>query len=98
MVMTVSWRKGVNLWSFARCQHRGVLAEDFERTRAILRGNDEGLLAHVGPDLQCGFNRFRKRARWPAAVVRHCRLERCGLGLRQEKPRSAAAQSPRQSP
>src|SRR5262249_24855728 len=64
MVMTVSWRKGVNLWSFARCQqHRGVLAEDFERTRAILRGNDEGLLAHVGPDLQCGFNRFRKRAR-----------------------------------
>jgi hypothetical protein len=31
-----------------------VLAEDFERTRAILRGNDEGLLAHVGPDLQCG--------------------------------------------
>src|SRR5262249_56307863 len=63
MVMTVSWRKGVNLWSFAGCQHRGVLAEDFERTRAILRGNDEGLLAHVGPDLQCGFNRFRKRAR-----------------------------------
>ena len=38
MVMTVSWRKGVNLWSFARCQHRGVLAEDFERTQAILRG------------------------------------------------------------
>jgi hypothetical protein len=59
MVMTVSWRKGVNLWSFA-CQHRGVLTEDFERTRAILRGNDEGLLAHVGPDLQCGFNRFRE--------------------------------------
>jgi hypothetical protein len=52
MVMTVSWRKGVNLWSFARCQHRGVLAEDF----------DEGLLAHVGPGLQCGFNRSRKRA------------------------------------
>ena len=63
MVMTVSWRKGVNLWSFARCQHRGVLAEDFERTRVILRGNDEALLAHVGRDLQCGFNRFRKRAR-----------------------------------
>src|SRR5262249_4044907 len=63
MVMTVSWRKGVNLWSFARCQHRGVLAEDFERTRVILRGDDEGLLAHVGPDPQCGFNRFRKRAR-----------------------------------
>src|SRR5215472_15146423 len=63
MVMTVSWRKGVNLWSFARCQHRGVLAEDFERTRVILRGDDEGLLAHVGPDLQCGFNRLRKRAR-----------------------------------
>src|SRR5262245_63822065 len=56
--------KGVNLWSFARCQHRGgVLAEDFERTRVILRGDDEGLLAHVGPDLQCGLNRFRKRAR-----------------------------------
>src|SRR5215813_14162834 len=47
MVMTVSWRKGVNLWSFARCQRRGVLAEDFERTRVILRGDDEGLLAHV---------------------------------------------------
>ena len=62
MVMTVSWRKGVNLWSFARCQHHGVLAEDFERTRVILRGNDEGLLAHVGPDLQCGLW-FRKRAR-----------------------------------
>ena len=46
MVTTVSWRKGVNLSSFA-CQHRGVLTEDFERTRAILRGNDEGLLAHV---------------------------------------------------
>src|SRR5262245_33852573 len=44
-------------------QHRGVLAEDFERTRVILRGDDEGLLAHVGPDPQCGFNRFRKRAR-----------------------------------
>src|SRR5215510_505990 len=57
MVMTVSWCKGVNLWSFARCQHRGVLAEDFERTRVILRGDDEGLLAHVGPDFQCGFNR-----------------------------------------
>ena len=57
MVMTVSWRKGVNLWSFA-CQHRGLLTEDFEPTQAILRGNDEGLLAHVGPDLQCGFNRF----------------------------------------
>ena len=41
-----------------RSQHRGVLTEDFERTRAILRGNDEGLLAHVGPDLQCGFHRF----------------------------------------
>src|SRR6267142_3480793 len=52
MVMMVSSRKGVNLWSFARCQHRGVLAEDF----------DEGLLAYVGPGLQCGFNRFRKRA------------------------------------
>src|ERR1700751_2782495 len=55
--------KGVNLWSFAKCQHRGVLAEDFERTRAILRDNDERLVAHVRPDLQCGFNRFRKRAR-----------------------------------
>jgi hypothetical protein len=31
-----------------------VVAEDFERTRPILRANDEGLLAHVGPDLQCG--------------------------------------------
>src|SRR5262245_29716829 len=62
MVMTVSWCKGVNLWSVARCQHRGVLAEDFERTRVILRGDDEGLLAPVGPDLQCGFTRFRKRA------------------------------------
>ena len=66
MVMTVSWRKGVNLWSFA-CQHRGVLTEDFERTRAILRGNDEGLLAHVGADLQCGFNRFSRSV--PAATV-----------------------------
>src|SRR6516162_1672556 len=50
MVMTVSSRKGVNLWSFA-CQHRGLLTEDFEPTRAILGGNDEGLLAHVGPDV-----------------------------------------------
>src|SRR5215472_2946285 len=41
-----------------RMQHRGLLTEDSERTRAILRGDDEGLLAHVGPDLQCGFNRF----------------------------------------
>src|SRR5262249_50204189 len=57
MVMTVSWREGVNLWRFA-CQHRGLLTKDFERTWAILRGNDEELLAHVGPDLQCGFNRF----------------------------------------
>jgi hypothetical protein len=30
--------------------------------RQFFGGNDEGLLAHVGPDLQCGFNRFRKRA------------------------------------
>ena len=57
MVMTVSWRKGVNLWSFA-CRHRGLLTEDFEPTWAILRGNDEGLPAHVGPDVHCGFNRF----------------------------------------
>ena len=28
MVMTVSWRKVVNLWSFARFQHRGVLVLD----------------------------------------------------------------------
>ena len=63
MVMAVSWCEGVNLWSFAKCQHRGVLAEDFERKWVILRGNDEGLPAHVGPDLQRGFNRFRKRAR-----------------------------------
>src|SRR5215472_18136482 len=62
MVMTVSWCKGVNFWSFA-CQHRGLLTEDFERTRAILRGNDARLLACVGPDLHCGFNRSRKRAR-----------------------------------
>src|SRR5215211_1252208 len=54
MVMTVSWRKGVNLRSFARRLHRGVHAEDLERTQAILWVNDEGLLAHVGPDLQCG--------------------------------------------
>ena len=46
MVMKVSWRKGVNLWSFA-CQHRGLLTEDSEPTWAFLRGNDEGLLAHV---------------------------------------------------
>ena len=63
MVMTVSRRKGVNLWSFAKCQHHGVLAEAFERTRVILLGNDEGLLAHVGPNLQCEFYRFRRRAR-----------------------------------
>src|SRR5215468_3842919 len=44
----------MNLWSFAGCQHRGVLAEE---------GHDEELLAHVGPDLQCRFNRFRNRAR-----------------------------------
>jgi hypothetical protein len=36
--------------SFAGRPHRGVLAEDFERTRVIFRGHDEGLLAHVGPD------------------------------------------------
>src|SRR5215831_3421316 len=37
--------------SFAGRPHRGVLAEDFERTRVNLRGHDEGLLAHVGPDI-----------------------------------------------
>ena len=31
---------------------------DFQQTRLILRGDEEGLLAHVGPDLRCGFNRF----------------------------------------
>jgi hypothetical protein len=36
--------------SFIGRQHGGVLAEDFERTRVILRGHDEVLLAHVGPD------------------------------------------------
>ena len=34
--------------------HRGVLAEDFERTRVIFRGEDEGLLAHFGATFQCG--------------------------------------------
>src|SRR5215831_8053512 len=38
--------------SFAGRQHRGVLADDFERTRVILRGHDGGLRAHVGPDFQ----------------------------------------------
>src|SRR6516162_6447709 len=35
-------------------QHRGVLAEDFERTRVIFRRKDEGLLAHFGATFQCG--------------------------------------------
>src|SRR5262245_30320982 len=47
---------GANFAAAGR-QHRGVLAEGFERTRVVLRGDDEGLLAHVGPDFQCGFNR-----------------------------------------
>src|SRR6516162_1372919 len=34
-------------------QHRGVLAEDFERTRVIFRGK-EGLLAHFAATFQCG--------------------------------------------
>src|SRR5262249_23555432 len=34
--------------------HHGVLAEGFERTGIILRGHDEGLLAHVGSDFECG--------------------------------------------
>src|SRR5215813_11805442 len=40
--------------SFAGCHYLGVRGEDFERTPVILRGHDEGLLAHVGPDFQCG--------------------------------------------
>ena len=31
---------------------------DFQQTRLILRGDEEGLLAHVGPDVHCGFDRF----------------------------------------
>ena len=96
MVMTVSWRKGVNLWSFARCKHRGVLAEDFERTQAILRGNDEGLLAHVGPDLQCGFNRFRKRAgcdRFSGACETDQRKAKARHNMSDAKLRSYATRS-----
>src|SRR5262249_28362858 len=62
MVMTFSWRKGVNLWSFA-CQHRGVLTEDFERTRAILRGHDEGCLLMLDLIFSVGSIGFRMRAR-----------------------------------
>src|SRR6516162_6122441 len=62
-IMTVSWCKGVNLWSFA-CRHRGLLTEDSAPTRAFLRGNDEGLLAHVGPDVFIvGSIGFQRRAR-----------------------------------
>lgn len=96
MVMTVSWRKGVNLWSFARCQRRGVLAEDFERTRAILRGNDEGLLAHVGPGLQCGFNRIRKRAgcdRFYGACETDQRKAKARRNMSDAKLRSYATRS-----
>src|SRR5215467_9968858 len=62
MVTTVSWRKGVNLWSFA-CHHRGVLTEDFERTRAILRGHDEGCLLMLDLIFSVGSIGFRMRAR-----------------------------------
>src|SRR6516164_11128885 len=34
-------------------QHRGVLAEDFERTRVIFRRKDEGWLAHFAATFQC---------------------------------------------
>jgi hypothetical protein len=34
----------VNWLSFAGCQHRGVLVEDFERTRAFFGGNAKGCL------------------------------------------------------
>ncbi|SRR5258706_1522525 len=86
MVMTVSWRKGVNLWSFARCQRRGVLAEDF----------DEGLLAHVGPGLQCGFNRFRKRAgcdRFSGACETDQRKAKARHNMSDAKLRSYATRS-----
>src|SRR5215475_12415716 len=49
--------------SFAGRQHGGVLADDFERTRVILRGHDGGLRAHVGPDFQCGFTRNARPTR-----------------------------------
>src|SRR5260370_6997988 len=94
MVMAVSWRKEVELWRLARCEHRGVLGEDFERTQAILRGNDEGLLAHVGPDLQCGFNRFRKRAgcdRFSGACETDQRKAKARHNMSDAKLRSYAA-------
>jgi hypothetical protein len=55
--MTVSWRKGVNLWSFARRQHRGVLARGRGQ---FFGGNVEGLLAHVhkGSAIAAEFNMF----------------------------------------
>jgi hypothetical protein len=81
MVMTVSWRKGVGLWSFA-CQRRGVLTEDFERTRAILRGNDEGLLVSCWTDLQCRFNRFPE-----ACPLRHRLSGACEMDQREAKAR-----------
>src|SRR5262245_12288420 len=41
MVMTVSWWKGVNLWSFARCLHHGVLTSNCCRIQHDLYPRDE---------------------------------------------------------
>jgi hypothetical protein len=55
MVMTVSWCKGVNLWSFARCLHHGVLTCNCCRIQHDLYPRDE---------FPCsGFTRQQARAR-----------------------------------
>jgi hypothetical protein len=54
-------------------QHRGVLAEDFERTRVIFRGK-EGLLAHFAATFQCGSINCRSGPAVLAANPLLCRL------------------------
>ena len=64
-----------------RMQRRGLLTEDFERTRAILRGNDEELLALLHLMFIVGSIGFQKRARCDQNIPAHRRL----LQRRQKK-------------
>src|SRR5262249_49811748 len=95
MVMTVSWRKGVNLWSFA-CQHRGLLTEDFERTRAILRVMTKGCLLTLDLMFIVGLIGFQKRARCDR-FCSACETDQCKAKARRNmsdaKLRSYATRS-----
>src|SRR4029450_10191043 len=80
--------------NFAGRPHRGVLAEDLERTRVILRGDDEGLLAHDDPFFLYRLDVARRvEAKHYNAHRRHgglCRSPHWAKSFRPSKP----AQSP----